>query len=138
MFKKREPELPPRPTQPIDYPDGLAVETEKGLYYIKNKKKFRFFSERVFDTWSLEPVRSSEQAVKHMPRAGVLGFRDGSLIQDYSDGKLYIIAGNRRRMITSPDVLEVLGRDYDDVVAASREEIELHDEGDPIGWHITL
>lgn len=137
MFKKKVPGLPPRPTQPIDYPDGLAVETEKSLYYIKNKKKFRFFSRRVFDTWSLEPVRSSEQAIKHMPKGGVLGFRDGSLIQDYSDGKLYIIAGNKRRLITSPDVLKVLGRDYEDVVPASREEIELHDEGENLGWHIT-
>lgn len=132
-FKKEKPGLT-RPSQPLDYPEGMAVDTEKAVYYIKNKKRFRFFSDRVFESWNLEPAIGSEASVKHIPRGGVLGFRDGSLIQDFSDGKIYLIAGNKRRLITSPDVFDLLGYDEGMIVPVSREEVELHDRGGDIAW----
>lgn len=137
IFKKATPEPRARPTQRLDYPDGIAVNTEKANYYIKNKKKFKFFSDRVFDTWNLAPAYGSEASLSHFTRGGVLGFRDGSLIQDYGDGKLYIIAGNKRRLILSPDVLDLLGYEDNMIIVASSEELGLHNEGESIGWHIT-
>jgi len=122
---------PPRPSKPIDYPDGVFVETESDVWYIRGGKRYRLYSPRVTASWRAEPIRGSEQSVSGIPRAkSPLGFRDGTLIHNYADGRLYLISGNRRRLIASPDVLDRFGWRATDAVLVSLQETELHDEGE--------
>jgi hypothetical protein len=63
------------------------------------------------------------------PASGVLGFRDGSLVQDISDGKIYLISDNKRRHVIEPNVLEWIEIE---VIKAGQKEIAVHEEGEPI------
>lgn len=74
-------------------------------------------------------VETTEAAVKHFKVAGILGFRDGTLINNVSDGKLYIIAGNKKRQVVNPDWLDLLEHDFSTELLVSSEEANLHEDG---------
>lgn len=120
---------PTPPTTPIRYPDGLAVRTEGAVYLITGGKRYRFFSERCFSTWNLEPVVGSTISLSKFPSGGVLGFRDGTLICNYADGKVYFISKNKRRHLKSPDIIPNLGLSEDKVLKVSDAEANLHEDG---------
>lgn len=75
-------------------------------------------------------VQATESAVKHYLLTGKLGFRDGTLIYNWGDGKIYLISKNLRRQLTSPDALLKYGIDRNKIVEASDEEAELQKLGE--------
>lgn len=129
MFRKKIPTLP---TNPVEYPVGSFVKTEAGYFYISGKtKRIRILTNRVLDSWKPHRViTTTEAAVKNYKAWGKLPFRNGSLIHNIADGKIYLVESGKRRHITSPDVLERLGASRNDVVSVSLEEINLHEMGE--------
>ena len=115
---------------PTLFPSGLAVRTEKGIYWIKDGKRFRLISDRAAESWSFTTVKATEQAVSLMKVAGKLGFRDGSLIKNIADGKMYLISQNKRRHIVDPDSFDRYGLDRSKIVEVSELEAAAHDLGD--------
>jgi hypothetical protein len=77
-------------------------------------------------------VETSEAALAKYRVVARLRFRNGSLLQDMSDGKMYLISENSRRHITSPDVLERIGAVGERWMRVSSDEILLHPEGAPL------
>lgn len=122
------------PTKPVVYPVGSFIETEAGYFYISGQsKRFRFLSKRVIDSWHPHRIiRTTEAAVKNYRIAAKMGFRNGSLIHNIADGKIYLVEGSKKRHITSPDVLERLGASRTDVVSVSLAEINLHETGEEL------
>ena len=126
------------PTSPTDYPSGTFIETEKGYFYVLNStKRYRLLSNRVLDSWSPHRVvRTTEAAVRHYRTAAKMRFRNGSLIHNLADGKVYLIEDGRRRHITSPEAFLKIGVDPDAlrkyVMAVSLDEINLHPLGDEL------
>lgn len=129
MFKifKKSPKL----NKPINYPSGLMLKTSKGYYYVKKGRRYKASTKRIADSWNLAYVETTTEAVSNIPLArSPLGFRDGTLIHNVADGKLYLISDNKRRHITSPDVFERYGLKKNDIVIVSDRETNLHEEGD--------
>ena len=112
-------------------PSGLIAHTEKGYFYIKGLKKFKFVSERAMLSWNLPIISTTDDKLNKLMLVGTLGFRDGTLIKDISDGKIYLISDSKRRHIISPDVLEWMNTE---VIDAGQKEILVHQEGEPIEW----
>ena len=110
-------------------PSGLIAQTEKGYFYIKGKRRFKFVSERAMSTWCLPIINTTEQKLAGFPQMGTLGLRDGSLVKDISDGKIYLISDNKKRHITNPDVLIWINSSIIDV---SQKDILVHEDGDPL------
>lgn len=133
-FKKNDKSSQERTKLPVDrpvrWPNGWAVDTPSGLWYITGDARIRFFSRRCAQSWSV-PIRSGTDAsLEATPvKEGILGFRTGSLIRDFSDGKIYLVSGSLKHHIVEPDVLEIL--DFP-VVDVSREEALLHLDGEEI------
>lgn len=119
-----------RVTEPVNYPSGVAVGTENGVYFIKGKTKFKVASDRVLDSWSFDVLPGSTASVSKLKYGGLLGFRSGTLIRNIADNRLYLISDNKRRHIRSPDVFERYGFDETSVILVSEEEVNLHDEGE--------
>lgn len=128
MFSRNRPATSSSPTV---YPAGLFIKTERGLFYIANaEKRFFLISSRVLDSWSPQRViETSEAAVGKYRIAAKIKFRNGSLIHNIADGKIYLVEEGKRRHITDPDVLTRLGATRKDVVSVSLNEIMLHDVG---------
>ena len=61
---------------------------------------------------------------------GTLGFRDGTLIKNIADGKIYLISQNKRRHIIDPDSFTKYGLDRSNIVEVSEAEVNMHDIGD--------
>lgn len=132
--KKAKP-LSPVPTVPVEYPTGTCVQTEKGVFFIKGKFRFRVTSDRILSSWRYPfVIRSSEEACAKYQVGGKLGFRQGTLVKDMSNGKMYLISENLRRQVVSPDFFDVMLFPRDAVIEASPEEIALHKEGANITW----
>lgn len=131
MFKQKKQNLPSSPT---DYPVGTFIKSEKGYFYIaSNYKRFRITTKRVLDSWSPPRIAlTTEAAVSKYRIVAKMGFRNGSLIHNFADGRIYLIADNERHHIISPDVLTRLGATREDVVPVSLPEIKLQNEGDSI------
>lgn len=110
-------------------PSGLIAKTEKGFYYVKNGKRFKVTSDRARDSWGLPIIETKEVSMINFPVVGVLGFRDGSLVKNIADGKIYLVSDNKLRHITNPDVLDWMGKKPIDV---SEKEIALHALGEEL------
>lgn len=117
-------------TSPTDIPSGLAVKTNSGTYWVKDNKRFKLISDRAEKSWSFTTVEATDQAISSMKIAGKLGFRDGTLIKNIADGKIYLISQNKRRHIIDPDSFLKYGLDRSKVVEVSESEINMHDMGD--------
>ena len=110
-------------------PSGLIAHTEKGYYYIKGKKRFKFVSEKAMETWSLPIIKTVEEKLTGISVAGILGLRDGTLAKDISDSKIYLISDSKRRHIINPDVLLWMNSS---IIEVSQKDISVHVEGDPL------
>ncbi len=136
-WKRRTKPLLPAPTVPVDYPTGTCVQTENGVFFIKGKFRFRVTSDRILSSWQFPLViRSTESACSKYKIAGKLGFRQGTLVKDMSNGKMYLISENLRRQIVSPDFFDVMLFPREAMIEASPDELALHKEGENITWQL--
>lgn len=117
-------------TNPVLLPSGLAVKTNSGVYWIKDNKRFKLISDRAAKSWSFPTVFATDQAVAGIKIVGKLGFRDGTLIKNIADGKMYLISQNKRRHIISPDTFIKYGLDRSNIVEVSESETNMHDLGE--------
>ena len=117
-------------TSPTIFPSGLAVKTEKEIYWVKDNKRYKLISDRAAKSWSFTTVNATEQAVAGMKLVGKLGFRDGSLIKNIADGKMYLISQNKKRHIVDPDSFDRYGLDRRLVIEVSEAEANMHTTGD--------
>lgn len=118
------------PQEPLNYPSDVVVETENGTYFIKGKNKFRIKSGRVLASWRVKPLVGSEASVSKFKTAGVLGFRNGTLVRNIADSKYYLVSENKRRHIINPDIFDKYGFDELDAILVSQDEIDIHEEGE--------
>ena len=123
------------PSGPVVFPSGIAVKTEKGAYFIhKDGRRYRIQSKQILDSWRFPLiVDASESSLSNYPVAVTkLAFRDGSLLHNIKDGKLYLVSEARLRHITSPDVLERLGVTRDDAMLVADSDIAIMKFGEEI------
>lgn len=126
----------PTPSEPVRYPSGVFVRTEKGYFFIADSsKRYRCITKRVLDSWAPQRViETSEAALANYRVSAKLRFRNGSLIHSIADGKIYLISDGTRRHVTSPEALTLIGAvgNRSDTISVSLDEINLHPEGAPL------
>jgi ribosomal protein S4E len=108
----------------------VAVKTNAATYWIKDGKKYKLVSDRAAKSWSFTEIQATEDAVSHMKVAGKLGFRDGTLIKNIADGKMYLISQNKKRHIVDPDIFIKYGLDRSKLIEVSESEASIHDLGE--------
>lgn len=119
-------------SQPTNFPSGLAVKTDKGTYWIKDGKRYKLISDRAAQSWSFTTVNATEAALSGIKLIGKLGFRDGSLIKNIADGKMYLVSQNKLRHIVDPDIFDRYGLDRSNLIEVSEAEIKAHDIGETL------
>jgi hypothetical protein len=117
-------------SQPTNFPSGIAVKTDKDTYWIKDGKRYRLISNRAAQSWCFTTVLATEAALTGIKLAGKLGFRDGSLIKNLADGRMYLVSQNKLRHIVDPDSFDRYGLDRSNIVEVSDKEISAHDLGE--------
>lgn len=110
-------------------PAGLIARTEKGDFLVKGSKRFKFVSERARDSWNIHIVPTTELTMRDVKVAGIIGFRDGTLIRDISNHKIYLISDYKKLHVTDPDSLKGLGYSNKDVILVSAKEAGVHQDG---------
>ena len=119
-------------TSPTSFPSGIAVKTSKHVYWIKDNKRYKLVSDRAADSWLFTTVGAEESALVNIKLVGKLGFRDGTLIKDISNGKMYLVSQNKKRHIVSPDVFEKYGLDRSKIIEVSETEANVHEIGEDL------
>ena len=117
-------------SQPTNFPSGIAVQTDKETYWIKDGKRYKLISERATRSWNFTTVKATESALSGIKLVGKLGFRDGALIKNIADGKMYLVSQNKLRHIVDPDIFNKYGLDRSQVIEVSEAEIKAHDIGE--------
>lgn len=121
------------PLVPTKYPVGTFVSTEEGYFYVQSTRRLRVL-ERVLNSWSPpRVVPSSEKALVNLKKSGRLLFRNGTIIEDVSNQKVYLIENALKRPLVSPDAYSLLGIKYNErynsIMPVSKEEAEMHELG---------
>ena len=75
---------------------------------------------------------ATEEAISGMKLVGKLGFRDGTLIKNIADGKIYLLSQNKLRHIVDPDSFDKYGLDRSKVIEVSEAEKQAHDLGEQL------
>ena len=119
-------------TSPTNFPSGVAVKTNTATYWIKDGKRYKLISDRAAKSWSFTEINATENSVSHMKVAGKLGFRDGTLIKNIADGKMYLISQNKKRHIVDPDIFIKYGLDRSKLIEVSESETSIHDLGEDL------
>ena len=119
-------------SQPTNFPSGLAVKTDKGTYWIKDGKRYKLISDRAAQSWCFTTVNATEAALSGIKLVGKLGFRDGTLIKNIADGKMYLVSQNKLRHIVDPDIFNRDGLDRSNLIEVSEAEIKAHDIGEAL------
>lgn len=119
-------------TLPANFPSGIAVKTDKATYWIKDGKRYKLISDRAAKSWSFTTVNATEAALSNIKLVGKLGFRDGTLIKNIADGRMYLISQNKRRHITSPDSFNSFGLDRSQMIEVGENETNMHDVGEEL------
>ena len=119
-------------TSPTAFPSGLAVKTDKGTYWIKDGKRYKLISDRAASSWYFTTVNATEAALSGIKLVGKLGFRDGALIKNIADGKMYLISQNKKRHIVDPDSFTKYGLDRSKLIEVSEAEANAHDIGEDL------
>lgn len=122
------------PSKPVEYPVGSFLRTDKSIYYIVAPgKRYRLITERCLDSWRPHRViRTSEAALAKYKVTAKMKFRNGSLIYNLADAKMYLIESGKRRHILTPDALGRIGGVRSEAVVVGPDEIKLHEEGEPL------
>lgn len=123
------------PNSPQEYPSGCALITEAGRYFLnKDGRRYRIQSDEIFWSWAFPLViDTTETACKNYPVAvSRLGFRDGTLLNNISDGKLYLVSETRLRHITGTKPLTTLGLDPNQALVVSDADIKIMKQGEPL------
>lgn len=120
----------PLPQEPVNYPSDVVVETESGFWFIKGRNRLKIHSDRCLDSWSVDVLQGTDASVSKFKNAGVLGFRNGTLVRNIATGKYYLISENKKRHIVSPDVFDYMGFDIGMAMVVSDEELKIHDDGE--------
>jgi hypothetical protein len=126
MLKKKTATI----SSPTLIPSGLAVKTNKAIYWVKDGKRYKLISDRAAKSWCFTTVKATEEAIAGMKLVGKLGFRDGTLIKNIADGKMYLISQNKKRHIVDPDSFDRYGLDRKSVIEVSEAEANMHITGD--------
>jgi hypothetical protein len=122
---RQKPEINYEPVVPA----GLIARTEKASYLVKNNKRFKFISERAKNSWNLKEILTSENAMRDVKISGFVGFRDGTLIKDISDSKIYLISDYKKFHVVDPDLLRNLSFNKNDIISVSQKEAAAHQTG---------
>lgn len=138
--KKPEPTLPPSkpnlPHEPVVYPAGTAVVAPSGKFLInRDGKKYRFTSDAIFNSWDFPlVVVTSDVAISKYPTAVTkMKFRDGTLLNNIADGRLYLVSEGVLRHITNPIWLETLHKRYGSASVVSQADIDIMRIGEELG-----
>lgn len=76
---------------------------------------------------------TTEAALKNYPIAVKrLGFRDGTLLNNIADGKLYLVSESKLRHIIGNKCLHVLGLDPNQALVVSDADIKIMKQGEPL------
>ena len=119
-------------SQPTNFPPGIAVQTDKATYWIKDGKRYKLISDRAAQSWCFTTVKATEAALSGIKLVGKLGFRDGTLIKNIADGKMYLISQNKKRHIIDPDSFNKYGLDRKSVLEVSQAEADMHQIGEDL------
>jgi hypothetical protein len=89
-------------------------------------------SDRAAQSWCFTTVLATEAALSGVKLVGKLGFRDGTLIKNMADGKMYLVSQNKLRHIVDPDSFTKYGLDRSKVIEVSEAEVSAHDLGEKL------
>ncbi len=116
-----------------NYPDGslLQVSGEPGVWLIQNGMKRPFYSKTAltsrFDVSKIIQVSKSDIDVyeKGVP----IRFQNYSLLKSVESGRVYLIDGDTKRYIESPEVFRLIGFNPEEIINASDVEIDDYTDG---------
>ena len=118
------------------YPQGhlLQDNTSGGVYFVQDSIKHPLISKTLlqqnFAGWTIHPVTPDELA--GYETGSKVTLPDGLLVKAADDPAVYVISDGERRPITSGEVFESMGWQWDNIQLIDDATLELHPLGEAV------
>ena len=73
-----------------------------------------------------------EADIQQFPLGEPVLFRDGDIVTSPDIKVVYVISNGQKRRITSADVFNNLGYNWNNIIYTNLKSIEIHPEGEPL------
>lgn len=123
--------------QASPYPDGTLLvnrDNPTGIEVLENGQRRPIPSPEVFDTQYnyKDLVFVSNAEWTSYPQGPAVYFRDGVILRASGRNEVYIMSNGRKRHITSPQIFETLGYNWDNIIGVSPQGLDNVPIGTPI------
>ena len=118
------------------YPTGALLKTgdNPGVYYVDNGVKHPIYTEEILQAnfkGKIITTISADELDRYESSGPVL-FRDGNLIKSAQDNKVYVIANGQRHWITTEEIFDKFGYQWDNLIITAQSAIDIHPLGDDL------
>ena len=118
------------------YPTGALLQARDSslTYYVKNGVKHEILSDGLFaSNFNNEPpVVIDDDALQDYFDGDPVTFKDGSLVANIGDSRVYLISNGERRYIPDEQTFTQLGFSFDDVAWIGDTLFDLHPEAEAL------
>ena len=124
------------------YPNGVLLQNKVtgSVWYVENDKKFPIWSEEIllanFPSNPLIQVHPGEFDL--FKEVEPLKFRDGMLVKSLDHSAVFVISGGKRRPVTSAEIFEALGYQWEAIVEVEESILQIHPLGEIIDVDTTI
>lgn len=118
------------------YPTGGLLQNNQtgGVYWVKDGVKRGVIDRTVMDinypSYKISPVAPDE--LQKYPNEIPVKIKDGTLIKSSEGEAVYVISDGLRRPISSPQVFEQMGYEWDNIKLVPEKVVGLHEEGEVV------
>jgi len=118
------------------YPTGALLQNNQtgGVYYVENGIKQPIYSRELM-TASFKGrilTQVGPEILDQYPEGPPVKFKDGELVKDKSDSKVYVISEGRRRWVKTEEAFANFGYKWDNIIETNFQAVNIHPLGQDV------
>ncbi len=118
------------------YPSGALLQdkTSKGVYYVKENKKYPIICSEILNANFPYNyiIKTETEELNKFESGEPVKFKDGILIKTHGSPTVYLISEGKRLPINSAETFDALGYQWDSIITVSNEILNLHSLSNPL------
>lgn len=123
-------------TEDSVYPVGQLVQNNKtgGIYFVQDGMKHPIWSADILRRgFGHRPiVAASPEDLEQYTTGMPITYGDGELLKAEGEPAIWVVSNGEKRLISSADVFNDLGYDWDAIIEIPKKILDLHPTGDPL------
>ncbi len=123
-------------TRADNYPAGalLQLKSTGGIFYVENGVRQPIWSREILNSrfFGRSIISQDDAEINKFVLGTPIKFKDGELVTSPGTSAVWVISNGQKRRVTSADVFNSLGYNWDNIINTTDAALAIHPEGEPI------